>query len=58
MDSLKRQNSPITPKTEKFNAEILHPPYKRGEEIEPALPETQDSVTTDDGRRFRWEVLP
>ena len=30
MDLLKRRNPPITPKTEKFNAEILLSPYGEG----------------------------
>lgn len=30
MDSLKRRNPPETPKTEKFDAEILPSPYRRG----------------------------
>ena len=31
MDSLKRRNSPKTPKLEKFDAEILPSPYREGE---------------------------
>lgn len=31
MDSLKRRNSPFSPFSEKFDAEIRRPPYKGGE---------------------------
>lgn len=30
MANLKRRNSPFTPKTATFDAEVLHPPYKGG----------------------------
>ena len=30
MANLKRRNSPFTPKTAIFDAEVLHPPYKGG----------------------------
>jgi len=33
MDSLKRRNSPFSPFSAKFDAEILPSPYKRGDAV-------------------------
>lgn len=53
-----RRNSPFSPFSVTSDAEILLPPYMKGERFDgPAMPdvfETPDSVTTQDGR---WFVL-